>query len=305
MGKNSQCIDCTALCHHENTGKRLSFAAGCLGWRMSFVGEWQYLKWTVSKCDFSSSISRRSLELTPLSHICAPSISSPSASVKPQALLTSRPSLVKRDWLDYLRETGKSCLLFWTKTRADTSRRRSSSKESSQEQSFCSNIYDCEWLTKWTLPASDVSSRISLLARGNWLWPRPRLWWLQEIRTVTAGLGWKVGASGETAFTSVARWLKKPAGLEWSCPLVSAETSAQESSFKFPGKILRTSALIFPLWLVVVILSYLWSPTKFAASVSPPQNSVTSSNRRWTHRKEFSPCWTFYWKSRSKDKRPQ
>lgn len=225
MGKNSQCIDCTALCHHENTGKRLSFAAGCLWWRMSLVGEWQYLKWTVSKCDFSSSISRRSLELTPLSHICAPSISSPSASVKPQALLTSKPSLVKRDWLDYLRQTGKSCLLFWTKTRADTSRRRSSSKESSREQAIYMIVSGWQ---NWTLPASDVSSRISLLARGNWLWPRPRLWWLLEIRTVTAGLGWKVGASGETAFTSVARWLKKPAGLG-SCPLVSAETSAQES----------------------------------------------------------------------------
>lgn len=131
------------------------FAAGCLWWRMSPVRE--SFEVNCKRVNFSSSISRRSLQLTPLSHICFSSISSPSASEKLRALLTSRPSLVKRDWLDYLRPTGKSCSLFWTKTRADTSRRRSSSKESRHDfmflqQSMAASGWQNELCTLQTFP---------------------------------------------------------------------------------------------------------------------------------------------------------
>lgn len=41
---------------------------------------------------------------------------------------------------------------------------------------------------------SGGSFRISLQERGSWLWLRPRVWWLQEIRMAMARLGWKVRA---------------------------------------------------------------------------------------------------------------
>lgn len=175
--------------------------------------------------------------LTPTSVL--PPSHPPTASVKLQAHSTSRPSSDKWDWLDYPRQTGKSCLLFWTKTRADTSRRRSSSKESRHDfmnrAKFLQRCMNGEWLTDCTVRTSDASSRISPLARGNWPWLRPRLWWLQEIRTVMAGSGWKVGASGETASHLWPDDKKEPTGKR-SCPLVSAETSAQDSTFKCLGK---------------------------------------------------------------------
>lgn len=245
---------------------------------------------------------RRSLQVTLLPNNCAPSISSPCASVKLQALLTSRPSLVRRDWLDYRRRTGKSCLRFWTKTGAATSRRRSSSKESRhwvyERSKVSAAVCDCEWLTKCTLHASDVSCRISPLARGNWPWPRPRLWWLQEIRTVMEGSGWKVGASEETASHLWPDDERSPPGsgaVHWAVLKLQLGVANLNFQANIENICIHVHTMtccgVYKLscytWLNLLLLfllhRILWHPQ----IVSP------------------SPCWTFYWKSRCKDKRPQ
>lgn len=71
-----------------------------------------------------------------------------------------------------------------------------------------SMIIQC-WTYLWSFlcTLSDCSYRISLRGRGSWLWLRPRVWWLQEIKMVMARLGWKVGAC-KTSDKAVSRWEK-------------------------------------------------------------------------------------------------